>query len=507
MTSLLERYADRIAGTLSCYDRVVIQGTVHPLCFAGGMGSFLYHRGIRLFDYPRFAQPLTEKLRANTERISREQGVPIQFVARRSTRKEELVRKVLEERGDHPGLVAILSAMEGCTSYRPWHDKKTGRTGLKPTSGKCLHYYFYVIDEALGLCYVRVPTWCPFRLQIYFNGHNVLARKLDAAGIAYEMLDNAFVTIADFDEAQRMADDLEPRELHQTLDRFARLYCPVVEELGLSYHWSLMQVEYATDLSFRSRDDLQPLYEGLVRMAIHAVKPDNVASVLGRKYVHGNFKDELGARFEKRIQGTRIKHHMGPASIKMYDKHGLVLRIETTVNDVSFFKHYRKVEHRDGSEPTRKLAPVRKTIYSLPDLRGLLLAANRRYLAFLAALDDPTIPARQLHRVAEPTTVAGRNYKGFNFFSTADQALFLALVRGEHTISGLRNKDVRAQLDIPSGRASRLLKRLRVHGLIKRIGRTYKYYLTDLGRRVVLAGLKLKEMVVMPQLAPLPTAT
>ena len=95
----------------------------------------------------------------------------------------------------------------------------------------------------------------------------------------------------------------------------------------------------------------------------------------------------------------------------------------------------------------------------------------------------------------------------FNFFSRADQALFLTLVCGEHTISGFRNKDVRRQLDIPSGRVSRLLKRLRVHGLIKRTGRTYKYYLTDLGRRVVLAGLKVKELVVMPQLAPVPTST
>ena len=150
---------------------------------------------------------------------------------------------------------------------------------------------------------------------------------------------------------------------------------------------------------------------------------------------------------------------------------------------------------------TRKVAPVRKTIYSLPDLRGIFAAANRRYLQFLSALGDPTVPTKQLRKVAESTTAAGRNYKGFNFFSTQDPALFVALVRGEHTISGLRNKHLRAQLDISSGRVSRILKRLRVHGLIKRIGRTYKYYLTELGRRVVLTGLKLTDMVVIPQLA------
>jgi hypothetical protein len=104
----------------------------------------------------------------------------------------------LKERGEQPGLVHIFGAMEVCASYRPWHDKVTGKTYLKPDSSKCMTYYFYFIDQQLGLCYVRVPTWYPFRLQFYFNGHNWLANQLKERGIAYEMLDNAFVHIADY---------------------------------------------------------------------------------------------------------------------------------------------------------------------------------------------------------------------------------------------------------------------------------------------------------------------
>ena len=85
--------------------------------------------------------------------------------------------------------------METCSSYMPWHDKTAHRTYLKPDGGRCLHYYFYFIDEELGLCYLRVPTWCPFRLQFYCNGHNWLARQLDKRGIGYHMLDNAFLDI------------------------------------------------------------------------------------------------------------------------------------------------------------------------------------------------------------------------------------------------------------------------------------------------------------------------
>jgi hypothetical protein len=343
VTTLVDRYSAKIDGVLSCFDRVVIQGTLPGLCYADGMASYLRALGIRLFDYPRFAEPYRDQIRENAERLAKENGIEIEFMRKTSFRKDARIAEVLAERGDHPGLVHILSAMEACHTYRPWHDKKTGKTFLKPDTAKCLHYYFYFIDPEVGLCYVRVPTWCPFRLQFYFNGHNHLAAKLRAAGIDYQMLDNAFAHVGDVEEAQRLADDIDVAKLHSMLDRYADLCCPPVTTLEQRYHWSLMQVEYSMDLIFRRQADLAPLYDAISRTAIHAVKADNVATFLGRK-LHGNYEGELGNDFHTRIEGTRIKHHMGPASIKMYDKFGLVLRIETTINDVSFFKHHRMVE-------------------------------------------------------------------------------------------------------------------------------------------------------------------
>ena len=173
MPSLLERYSDRIAGVLSCYDRVIVQGTLPGLCYAGCMTAYLRSHNMRIFDYPLFAKPYNDAVRENAEKLAKEQGIEIEFVRKlKAVRKEDLVHAVLASRGDHPGLVHILSAMEQCPTYQPWYDKKTGKTFLKPASSKCLHYYFYFIDGDLGLCYLRVPTWCPFRLQLYFNGHN-----------------------------------------------------------------------------------------------------------------------------------------------------------------------------------------------------------------------------------------------------------------------------------------------------------------------------------------------
>jgi len=177
---LTERYRDQIRGVLSCYDRLIILGTLPSLGYAEGMTLFLKKHHIRIFDYARFAEPLRDAIRVNAEQLAQQQGVAIEFVRKADFRKEKRIAEVVRQRGDHPGLVHILSAMESCPTYKPWHDKRSGQTFLKGDLSKCLHYYFYFIDEELGLLFVRVPTWCPFRLQFYFNGHNLLATKLAA---------------------------------------------------------------------------------------------------------------------------------------------------------------------------------------------------------------------------------------------------------------------------------------------------------------------------------------
>jgi hypothetical protein len=257
-------------------------------------------------------------------------------------------------------------------------------------------------------------------------------------------------------------------------------------------------VEYATDIVFRRQADLQAVYGELIRTAIHTVKPDNIATFLGRK-LNGNYQDEMGNRYNVRIEGTRVRHSMGKTSVKMYDKFGRILRIETTTLDVTFFRHYREVEQRDGTT-AMKYAPMKKTIYSLGALREVLAAVNRRYLEFISAVDDPSDGIRKLNKVSQTVREQERSYRGFNFFDQDDQLLFEVIARGEFNISGIQNKHLRPLLPgLTSGQISRLLKRLRKHGLIKKVGRCYKYYLTPLGRQTVALGLKLKNMFIIPE--------
>jgi hypothetical protein len=498
MSTFIERHADKIRGVLSCFDRVVLTGTLPDLCHADAMARFLGARQIRLFDYPRWAEPFRDTIRTRAEQLAQQAGLTIEFIRRlKAFRKEERIKAVLAQRGDHPGLVHIFSAMEACPSFKPWHDKRSGKTVLRGTEAKCLHYYFYFIDKALGLCYLRVPTWAPFRLQFYCNGHQVLARQLQRQGIAYTLLDNAFVAIADWPRAQALADAWDVPRFHRQLDRLASTYCPVLAAFPAGVHWSCMQVEYATDVVFHRQADFQPLYAALTHTAIHAVRPEHVATFLGRRLTAG-YQDEVGNDFSTRIEGTRIKHHMGWAAIKLYDKFGLIARVECTANDVTFFQHHRTVEHRDGTEEF-KLAPVRKSIYSLPVLRDLLRASTFRYLAFLAAIEDPRPGLRALEKLATPVHDGERSYRGFNLFHGPDLELFRTLLRGEWTISGFQARQLRQHLaGLSPAQLSRLLKRLRTHGLLKKIGKRYKYYLTTLGRTVAAAALKLRELVIIP---------
>jgi hypothetical protein len=153
VNTFVERHASKIAGVLSCFDRVVIIGTLPDICHAEAMARYLRSTGTRLFDFPRFAEPFRDEIRAQAEQVAQEHGLTIEYIPRKSFRKEERIKALLAQRGDHEGLVHIFSAMEPCESFKPWYDKASGQTFLR---------------RNLGLCYLRVPTWAPFRLQIYF---------------------------------------------------------------------------------------------------------------------------------------------------------------------------------------------------------------------------------------------------------------------------------------------------------------------------------------------------
>ena len=119
---------------------------------------------------------------------------------------------------------------------------------------------------------LRGPTGLPCRLQTYFHGHDWLSGQLCKLGIDHPLIDNAFVSIADRQRAQRIANGWEVKRFHRKLDQFARTYCPIYRDFANGNHCSVDQCKYATDIVFSRQADLQSIYGNLVRTTIHTVK-------------------------------------------------------------------------------------------------------------------------------------------------------------------------------------------------------------------------------------------
>lgn len=496
---LTERFDRNISGTLGCFDRIVLFGTYRPICHPRAMGFELFEAGFKLLDYEKkFANTLRLQIRDHIKEVAEAEGLPIKHV-NFGVRKEALVSQILSERGHHDGVVCILSAMEKCSCFKV--GKRNGFLELVWSGGKCLHYYVYLMDPDYGLCYLRIPTWAPFRLQFYCNGHSWLERRMTEEGIGFEKAGNCFVHIDDFERAQQLANGFRPEPLHRRLDELAARFVAVHSRWGEGLHWSVYQAEWATDVVFKSNRILPALYQELVRTAAVEIQCTDIYGFLGKRLTASSAQ-EVSGRLQTLVEGTRIKHTLGKASIKMYDKQDRVLRIETTVNDITIFRHYREVKHKDGSRET-KYASMRKSIYSFGALAEQMQACNKRYLQFISQWRDHTKERTDLRKVTRSTKDDKQHsYRGLNFFMKSDLDFMLAILQGEYTISGFSNRLLQQHLPgWSSQKIGRMLKRFRVLRLIKRAGNSYKYYLAARGRKTIVAALQLKERVILPAMA------
>ncbi len=505
-TDLSQRHAAELGGQLRCFDRMILHGTLVDVAHPGALLTRMHAAGFRPRDVARFAQPLNAQIRDNAIALARQHGVQIEVVSRKNFRQEDRIATRLKTRGLQPGLVHIFAVKESAQVYDIRHARPDGYAQVFVRRGCCLHYYFYFLHPQLGLIHVRVPTWLPFRVQVYLNGHGWLARQLDAAGVSYTLLANVLGACADWTHAQALADRFDPKSLHAQLDALARQCCPVVAHFPNGYYWSLTQIEYAHDLVFQDPARVDTLFEDLARQALLVIKLDDVARFLGKRLPLAH-DTPVNSHLGRRHAGLRLKHTLGPASVKLYNKPGGILRLEVTTYDVSFFRHYRMVEHRDGTRQNA-LAGMKKNLYRLRDLAGVMRAGVERYSQWLATLVEPSASRAEVEHLGRAARdQRGRSYRGFNLFLSADLAALASVLRGEYALGGLTHRRLRRVLPAwTRSQLSRLLRRLRLHGLLRKVGGTFTYYLTDLARRLLPTVLHLRELVVLPALANAPTA-
>ena len=400
------------------------------------------HQGLLLKDFKPFVSAHSERLKQHARGMAEKFGRPYLHL-NGEIRKEEKARAIADSDGITEGLICILAAVEACQSFQLVPAEKRPR--LISARRKCLCLYFYFLDPQLGFMHVRIQTWFPFTIQIYLNGHDWLARKLDQHALAYHKVENAFLWIDHPTRAQRFSDKLAKQNWPRILDVFARRFNPLLSDLlhPMRYYWIVEQAEYATDVMFTNPSTLKPLYQELLKHATLCFSAEDVLTFLGRK-LHGRFEGEVLNQYRKRWPGARVKHRMKENGIKMYDKQGSVLRIETVINHPYEFK-VRRRGRRKGQEVLGWF-PMCKGVANLYRYAEVSLAANSHYLDALSTVSDPAQAQHQLQKLANPLSHNGRSYRGFNPAAKKDVDLFAAVLRGEHAIMGFRNRDILQQL-------------------------------------------------------------
>jgi hypothetical protein len=250
---------------------------------------------------------------------------------------------------------------------------------------------------------------------------------------------------------------------------------------------------------FKDRASLAGLYPRLIGQGIRTLGSRDVMRFLGHRVparggVNGHFEGEVVTDLKDRPEGMRIKHRAKGNSVKMYDKQGSVLRVETTVNQPREFKVYRGTEAEPHKKQWRKL---RKGVADLHRRAQVSQASNERYLDAMAAVEQTATVGESLRPLCRPTTWQGKRVRALRPFDPDDMKLLEAVGRGEFALNGFRNRDVRELLlgpDDPadpkairrhSGQVTRKLRMLRGHGLIRKVPKTHRYLLTEKGKSAI----------------------
>lgn len=502
MNALVPRNAEHVTGELSGWDRVVLRGTLRMLCFADGMMGYLSRIGVLLKDFGDHAQAMTGRLIEASLAAAEEAGRPVEYLESPKTRKDEYARDIALNDGIQDGLICVLTCVEPCKTYEIYRNRDKKILELKPRMRKCKFLYHYWIDPRFGFMSARIQTWFPFSIQVCINGREWLSRRMDETGLKYKRYDNGFPWIDDFVKAQTIMDRMHKINWPRTLDTVAKRLNPahgrMFRSLGMSYYWSAFQTEWATDTAFTSSNALAKIYPQLARGAIATFGSRDVLRFLGKR-PDRRYQGEVISDYKDRPEGIRVKHQAFGNAIKVYDKGGSLLRIETTINNPGAFQSYRSSESEpDGPKSWR---PMRKGVADMHRRAEVSQQSNDRYAEALASLDTSTPIGQLAAKVCRPARKDGTHYRALRPWSEQDRRLLEAISDGKLAVEGFCNRDVASHLyptnsDDKTQRAriaskvSYRLRILRAHGLIRKSPRRRRYHMTTKGRQIVTALLQ-----------------
>lgn len=507
MCKFLLQHAGSVIGMLSGWDRLRLRGTLRSIAYPDALGRFLSSTKRLLKGFGAFAEESSQKVRTASLAIAQQAGRPSRYLQNPGISKEQIARQIAQQDGVKDGLICTLSAVEPCWSFALAKNPSNGHIELKNAYRKCLHVYQYYQHPVFGFMHVRLQSWLPFNLHVCINGREWLARQLESAGVESLRKENCFVWVADVTAAQKMLDEQVRFNWAAALNQLAGSVNPVLQSVmapwEMEYYWSIDESEWATDLMFRSAARLSQLYPRLIRHGIESLGSRDVMRFLGQRVpLHGNCHRndcrEIISDVKQRPEGIRIKHRLQNNSVKMYNKQGSVLRVETTLNNVRELKTPRRSKGKVVWKQMRKGVSDARRRAKVSD------SANRRYLQAMAAVQTPAPLKSLTQNLSQPARLKNQRVRGLNLLADDDAKLLEVVGRGEHLINGMRNRDLQAALfttpsDDPSekrrrsGQVTRRLRMLRAHGLIRQVRHTHRYVVTDIGRQVITAVMAARE--------------
>ena len=507
MCKMLDQYTDKIKGIFSFFDRMIINGYILPLTSEHSRSGALYQLGVLYKDFKTYFMNVTESIKSHIEDSASELGRPVIYLSSTKQRKEDVARDFLIKSPVEDGLVCVLKTLESCKTAKVY-GSDDGKLTVKSVYTKCLHYYLYYLDREFGSMFVKIQTWFPFNIQVYINGREWMKSIFDKNGISYQCYDNSFTDISDVAKAQELADKFDPKKLSRHLGVFARSTNPFLDTVqktfGQGYYWCVNQCEFATDVMFKERSFLEDIYPSLVGHAFYDLTCTDVFAFMGRK-PDPRFQGEAVSDYKNRPIGCRVKFKMKSNSIKMYNKCS-VLRIETTINDPREFKIYGTVRHHDGTE-SKEWKPMGKSISNLYRYAEISKTCNQRLLDAMVDIVPVKSTLEEIGKICCKKKTGKKTVTGFNVWSPEVVLLMETVCDGRFLISGFCNKDIRKTI-FPgisddkkrSSKTSRILKKLRQHGLIKKVQRSRRYHVTAKGRRIMGTLIELRKKDY-PQLA------
>ena len=477
-------------------DRLLLNGYLPRLQTPEGLARFL--KGQAGEEIPRYAilGERTAKLMREVERFVEAEGIPL-LRFEKGQRKEDVARPYLDaaERAGREGVVLIGIAQERANVFRPpaKREREPGRYAVRRTSAYVNHLYFYLFDRDMGGAFIKVCTYGPWSLRVWLNGHSWARRQLEGRRIGYQPLDNGFADVDDGRALQEVCDSLSAAAIERFVRRWlARLPSPFTEadlEAGYRYELSIMQLEVSCTEVFDRPLHGRAFFEQVISDQLDLGRPEKLQLLFEHRILRNR-----RAPFRTRVFGAgaqpalQVEHRR--TKVKQYWKMDRALRTETTINDAYDFGIGRRLVNLDA------LVTVGRAI-------------NARLLALEREAQRCVPAAATFEALVRPTGPPQRRAPGLRFGDPRVVALFAALADFRWAATDIRSGPLRElvahHLGTPYGPRQMAydLRRLMRKGLLERISRTFRYRLTEQGRRLILFCAKLYQRVLGRGLARL----